>query len=74
MTPHDPGVAVTVQLPASSPNDAMSFLQGLYPPTRGEKALVDGSKIGAALGGYRYVPFGAVASSIMSNDADNISW
>lgn len=69
-----PGVAVTAQLPVSSPDDAMSSLQGLYPPTRSEEALADGSKIGAALGGYRYVPFGAVASEIMSNDADNIYW
>lgn len=74
-------VARLSQLAVSAPNDvvlynsAVSFLQGLYPPTGAGDTLANGTKVEGPLGGYQYIPVGQVgANGATSNGAESSAW
>lgn len=74
------GKAVLSQLSVTAPKDAvlessaMSFLQGLYPPTGQSETLANGTKVEAPIGGYQYIPVDAINDAATANKAENQGW
>ncbi|KYK56898.1 putative histidine acid phosphatase [Drechmeria coniospora] len=72
--------AVLSQLQVVSPKDAvlhnsaLTFLQGLYPPTGRTELLANGSKIEAPLGGYQYIPIDAMSEAASGDRAESNAW
>ncbi|KHO00126.1 Histidine phosphatase superfamily, clade-2 [Metarhizium album ARSEF 1941] len=68
------------QLSATAPEDAVlynsavTFLQGLYPPTGQSETLANGTRIEAPLGGYQYIPVNAIGNAATANKAENQGW
>ncbi|GJN77806.1 histidine acid phosphatase [Purpureocillium lilacinum] len=72
--------AVLSQLEVTAPKDAvlhnsaLTFLQGLYPPTDSTEALANGTKVKAPLNGYQYIPIDSVSDAATSNKAESNAW
>lgn len=73
-------IAVLSQLTVTSPvdpvlhNSAVTFLQGLYPPTNMAETLANGSTVEAPLGGYQYIPVDAVDTAATAEKAESSAW
>ncbi|KAK3186377.1 hypothetical protein K4F52_004915 [Lecanicillium sp. MT-2017a] len=73
-------VPLQAQLSISAPADAVlqnsaaAFAQALYPPSGVSEALANGSTIEAPLGGYQYIPVGAVTTGVTGKDAESSAW
>ncbi|KAK9438883.1 Histidine phosphatase superfamily, clade-2 [Metarhizium brunneum] len=55
-------------------NSALTFLQGLYPPTGQSETLANGTKVEGPLGGYQYIPINAISNAATANKAENQGW
>lgn len=73
-------VPLQAQLSISAPADAVlqnsaaAFAQALYPPSGVSETLANGSTIEAPLGGYQYIPVGAVTTGVTGKDAESSAW
>lgn len=68
-------LAVTAPVDAVLHNSALTFLQGLYPPTDdARQKLANGTTVNAPLGGYQYIPVAGVQDAATSNNAENSEW
>ncbi|KAF5023316.1 hypothetical protein F66182_4624 [Fusarium sp. NRRL 66182] len=72
--------ALISQLDVTSPvdavlqNSALTFLQGLYPPTRQTETLANGTKIEAPLNGYQYIPISSVDKAASDKQSESNAW
>jgi hypothetical protein len=67
-------LAVTAPLDTVLHNSAVSFLQGMYPPTGQSETLANGTKVEAPLGGYQFIPVNAISDAATANKAENQGW
>ncbi|OAQ72294.1 histidine acid phosphatase [Pochonia chlamydosporia 170] len=65
---------VTAPQDAVLHNSALTFLQGLYPPTGKTETLANGTKVEGPLGGYQYIPVNAISDAATANKAENQGW
>lgn len=72
------GAARPAQLSILAPSDvvlqnsASAFTQAIYPPSNASETLANGTQVEAPLGGFQYIPVGAVTGSASSDE--NSAW
>lgn len=73
-------VAVLSQIDTTAPldavlqNSALTFLQGLYPPTGQVEILANGSRIEGPLNSYQYIPVNSIESAASAKDSEHSTW
>ena len=67
-------IAVTSPVDAVLHGSAVTFLQGLYPPTGQGEKLANGSTVEAPLNGYQFIPVLAVEDAATADSAESSGW
>lgn len=68
-------LAITSSVDDVLHNSAVTFLQGLYPPTdAATEMLANGTEVESPLDGYQYIPVNAVEDAATSEKAESNSW
>ncbi|KAF4124081.1 Pfam:Acid phosphat A [Geosmithia morbida] len=73
-------VAVLSQLSVVSADDAvlygsaLTFMQGLYPPTGHSEELANGTSVEGPLGGYQYIPVEVASDAASGSKAESNTW